>query len=129
MQQAAAQAAAAEEAAAASDAQYAAGQEELELLMKERAETEAAAGKASAAVEAANKQLADALQLKQAAEAALEVRVFGIDACRLRLPTFRARHASMSCAFESQSHEVQNTTWTLVLQSACQIDFMHRMLS
>ncbi|KAK9915676.1 hypothetical protein WJX75_002565 [Coccomyxa subellipsoidea] len=72
MQQAAAQAAAAEEAAAASDAQYAAGQEELELLMKERAETEAAAGKASAAVEAANKQLADALQLKQAAEAALE---------------------------------------------------------
>ncbi len=83
MQQVAVQAAAAQEAAAAADAEYAGGQEELELLMKERAQRETAAGEASAAVEAANQQLADALQLKQAAEAALEVRLFSpLIACR-----------------------------------------------
>ena len=73
MQRAASQASAAEEAAAAADAEYAEGQHEVEALMDKRAKIETAAADVSAAVEAANLQLADALQFKQAAEAALEV--------------------------------------------------------
>ncbi|CAL8470033.1 g9575 [Coccomyxa elongata] len=72
MQRAALQASAAEEAAAGADAEYAEGQHEVEVLMEERRRVETAAAEVSAAVEAANVQLADALQLKQAAEAALE---------------------------------------------------------
>lgn len=73
MQRAALQASAAEEAAAGADAEYAEGQREVEELMEERRRVETASAEVSKAVEAANVQLADALQLKQAAEAALEV--------------------------------------------------------